>query len=105
MRGLILSLYGDKALHWASEHETDSVRLLLEYGADVNCRNIKEGDFSGYTPLIMNASQQDDCEEVTGILIDAGADVHATDTAGKTALDRATENGLKRIPDVLKEYQ
>ena len=93
---------GGKPLHWASEHEPATVKLLLERGADVNSRNIKEGsDFIGFTPLMMNASQKNDCAEVTEMLLAAGADVNATDPKGRTAMDIAKEKGLERIPKVL----
>ena len=53
-----VSWIGCKPLQWASEHEPDTVRLLLERGAGVNSRNIKKGsEFYEFTPLIMNSSQ------------------------------------------------
>jgi ankyrin repeat protein len=99
-----VGLYGGKPLHWASEHEADTVRMLLEYGADVNSRNTKEGEFCGFTPLMMNASQHNDASDVTEILISAGADLHARDASGKNALDHATEKELKAIPEVLRRH-
>ena len=94
---------GGKPLHWASEHEPVTVRILLDCGADVNARNVKEGsDFLGFTPLMMNASQKNDCSEATELLIAWGADTSAKDPAGRTALDIALEKGLKRIPEVLR---
>jgi hypothetical protein len=71
-----IGLYGGKPLHWAAEHEPITVRLLLGRGTDVNARNIKAGEFCGFTPLIMNAAQNDDSQEVTEILLSAGADIH-----------------------------
>jgi ankyrin repeat protein len=98
-----MNCYGGKPLHWASEHAPAAVELLLQRGADVNSRNVKaDSDFFGVTPLIMNATQRDDCSAVTELLVAAGAEVNATDAAGKTALAHATERGLTRIVDVLR---
>jgi len=97
--------YGGKPLHWASEHAPAAVEVLLRRGADVNSRNVKAGsDFFGMTPLIMNATQRDDCAEVTALLLAAGADVQAKDAAGKTALDHAQARGLTGIAAVLREH-
>jgi ankyrin repeat protein len=97
--------YGGKPLHWASEHSPATVELLLQRGANVNSRNIKAGsDLLGMTPLIMNATQRDDCSEVTELLIAAGADLNATDAAEKTALAHALQRGLTRITAVLRQH-
>lgn len=37
-----INCYGGKPLHWASEHEPDIVRLLLERGAKVNSVNVRQ---------------------------------------------------------------
>jgi len=100
-----INCYGGKPLHWASEHAPASVRVLLERGADVNSRNERStSDFFGVTPLIMNATQRNDCSEVTELLIVAGADLNAKDAKGKTALVHAEERGLRRILEVLKRH-
>lgn len=97
--------YGGKPLHWASEHAPATVELLLQRGADVNSRNVKaDSQFLGVTPLIMNATQRDDCSEVTEFLIAAGADLNATDAVGKSALAHALALGLSRIPTVLRRH-
>jgi len=94
---------GGKPLIWASEHAPKSVEVLLKHGANVNTRNIKAGSkFEGVTPLIMNATQKDDCSEVTELLLAAGADINAVDTKGMTALAHATALGLTKIPEVLR---
>ena len=100
-----LNCYGGKPLHWASEHAPKTVELLLRRGADVNSRNLKaDSDFFGMTPLIMNATQHNDCAEVTKLLLAAGADLAAVDSRGKSALDYATEYGLHRIETVLRNH-
>jgi len=94
---------GGKPLIWASEHAPKSVEVLLKHGANVNSRNIKPGSkFGGVTPLIMNATQKDDCSEVTELLLAAGADINAVDAKGMTALAHATALGLTKIPEVLR---
>lgn len=96
--------YGGKPLHWASEHAPAAVERLLQRGAQVDSRNVKaDSDFYGMTPLIMNATQRDDCAEATELLLDAGADRKAVDAQGKTALDYAQEYGLARITATLRK--
>lgn len=98
-----INCYGGKPLHWASEHAPECVNLLLRRGADLNSRNLKaDSEFHGATPLIMNATQRDDCAEVTELLVQAGADLHAVDARGRTALEHAVDNKNKRIELVLR---
>ena len=95
--------YGGKPLHWASEHSPGTVELLLKRGAEIDSRNIKEdSDFHGMTPLIMNATQRDDCAEVTTLLLEAGADINATDARGRTALEHAIQKGNLKIQSALQ---
>ncbi|MBT3265964.1 hypothetical protein HN371_02370 [Candidatus Poribacteria bacterium] len=97
-------LYGGKPLHWASEHEPETVRVLLDHGADPNSRNVLPGDFEGFTPLIMCASQQNDCAECAEALLHAGADPSAKDAKGRTALDVATEGGHGRVEAAIRAH-
>ena len=100
-----INCYGGKPLHWASEHAPASVRLLLDRGANVNSRNVKaDSDLFGMTPLIMNATQRNDCAEVTEMLLAAGADIAAVDAKRKTAMDHARQRGLVRILEVLQRH-
>jgi ankyrin repeat protein len=100
-----INCYGGKPLHWASEHAPGAVRVLLERGAEVNSRNRKaDSQFFGTTPLIMNATQPNDCAEATELLLAAGADISATDAQGKTAITHAQEHGLSRILEVLRRH-
>ncbi|HET6383683.1 MAG TPA: ankyrin repeat domain-containing protein [Armatimonadota bacterium] len=100
-----INCYGGKPLHWASEHAPGAVELLLSRGANVNSRNIKrDSDLFGMTPLIMNATQHNDCGEAAELLCAAGADVNATDGKGHTALDHALHRKLGQITAVLVKY-
>jgi ankyrin repeat protein len=94
---------GGKPLHWASEHAPGCVELLLRRDAKKDSRNVKtDSQCYGMTPLIMNATQKNDCAEVTGLLLGAGADPNARDAKGKTALDYATERGHRRVEQALR---
>ena len=94
---------GGRPLHWASEHAPECTKILLERGGQVNARNVKEDSHClSRTPLIHNACQNDDCAEVTKLLIQAGADLHAKDNHDKTALDWAKEKKNSRIAAVLE---
>lgn len=96
---------GGKPLHWASEHAPETTRILLERGAEVDSRNIrKESPCYGRTPLIHNASQSEDCSEITEMLLQAGADLSLKEATGKTALDIASEKKNRRIVAVLAEW-
>ena len=100
-----INCYGGKPLHWASEHAPAAVDLLLQHGADVNSRNMKQdSEFFGMTPLIMNATQRDDCSEATELLIAAGADVNAVDARGRTALAHARSQNRTKIISVLERH-
>lgn len=96
-----INCYGGKPLHWASEKQTHIVELLLERGAKVDSLNaLQDSTYFGITPLVMNTLMRDDCDSITRILIEAGADSSVT-FGGKTLLQIAEENGNAKILAVL----
>ncbi len=64
---------------------------LIEAGADVNAKAE-----NGWTPLMVAAFSGDRHPEVIPMLLRAGADPHARDVSGMTALDRAGGNAAFR---------
>jgi ankyrin repeat protein len=65
------------------------VRLLLEFGAEVDRR-----DGSGRTPLIAACREgEEGHDEVVRVLLDAGADVDASEETGRRALYYACAAG------------
>lgn len=74
----------------AASQQTESARLLLDHGADVNGR--QEG---GFTPLHSAAFHGD--KELAELLLERGADVTLTTDEGKTAGDVAAEKGHEEL--------
>ena len=70
----------------ASNGSVETVKLLIENGADVNAEN-----YSGKTPLMYAATslKGEDSVIITELLIENGADVNAVDNFGQSALDHA----------------
>jgi len=97
-----INCYGGKPLQWASECRAEVVKLLLERGAEVDSRNIhKQSSYYGITPLGMNVLMEDDCAEVTRLLLDAGADA-SFQFNGKSLIEIAEEKGNAKILEVLR---
>lgn len=96
-----IGLYGGKPLHWAAEHAPACVALLLERGADPVSRNLMPGEFEGFTPLHMTASQRNECIECAELLLAAGADPGLKDAAGRTPLDVAREHKHEKMAEFL----
>lgn len=92
-----IGLYGGKPLHWAAEHSPETLRLLLERGADPKARNLMKNEFEGYTPLHMTADQDEESVECAQLLLDAGADLLARDAKGRTPHDIAQEKGRSKM--------
>ena len=92
---------GSTPLHWASTSlhfkASSVVRLLLEYGADINVRNQK-----GQTPLHWASSGG--MLEVVRLLLEHGADMGARRDDGLTALQVAAENGYDCVVELLREH-
>ena len=82
--------------------DLNTVRLLLDHGADVNAF-----DTNGRTPLMYAAVSDRLSKEVVQLLIDHGADINAksrhtlSSDAGLTALDIAMSHGETPVVDVL----
>lgn len=77
-----------------------NVRLLLEHGASIEARV----GSSRYTPLMLAAMRDD--EDAVKMLLEAGADVNALDSAGSSPLMWAaysSENGSSHVVDLLLE--
>ena len=75
--------------------DVETVRLLVEAGADVNAA---EG-FGGNTPL--HEAVEEGNAEIVQILVDAGADIEAEGFMGRTPLSLAAEEGATEIMRIL----
>jgi ankyrin repeat protein len=82
----------------ASTGIVDPVRLLLSRGADPRTAGSR-----GWTPLMMAAASSRPNPAVVSLLVENGADVHATDDVGRTALDWALTQGDKPIVQLLRK--
>ena len=92
--------HGDNwtALMLAAQYgHTETVKLLLDRGADVNTKTNY-----GNTALIKAAFYG--LTEAATLLLDRGADIHATDNDGSSALMAATQNGHNKCLYELLEY-
>ena len=84
-----------QALHAAvAGRSVDSVRLLLDGGADPNVRQ-----HGGWTPLMGAAAHGDD--EIVDLLLAHGADAAAANDEGRTPAGLAAENGHRETAERL----
>ncbi len=84
-------------LHWAiGDGNVDSVRALIEAGADVNAKDVR-----GATALHQAAYGNN--VAVAAVLIEAGADVNAKNVRGATALHQAAYGNNAAVAAVLIE--
>jgi ankyrin repeat protein len=81
----------------AAGRNMDTIRLLIEHGADVNARQ-----HGGWTPL--HAAAQSGDVEMARLLIASGADVKARADNNQNAMDLALTKGHQAVVDLLDEY-
>jgi ankyrin repeat protein len=79
-----------------SEHK-DVVKILLDYGAEVDSRSP-----DGRTPLMLAASKGN--KEIVNMLLQAGADPSLTDQSGATAESTAAAKGFREIAELLRSH-
>ena len=104
-----LHLAVSMALDDKPEERAGIVRLLVEGGADVN----ELDNYSGFTPLssavcdaIDAACQSESATfnwSLVSVLLDLGADVHASDFDGKTPFDHASDWARQSLKTFLRE--
>ena len=86
----------------ATNGRADTVRALIERGADVNQIKV-----DGATPLIgavWNDSDDGDCADIVTALLENGSDVHQTNHFGNTPVCFASGSGKVATLKVLVEY-
>ena len=80
------------AIHFAAQSgRNDVIELLISHGVDVNQR----GGFLNATPLVSAVESRN--AETVALLLDHGADPHASMTDGRSSLEYARETGTEEI--------
>lgn len=100
--GIDASILDAALLDAASQANTEAVRYLLANGASASARGTDRAGKAGVTALMLAARLLD--VETAGVLIEAGADVRATDADGRDAawyLEQGKRDGVTQR-DVLK---
>ena len=73
-----------------NEKALQTTKMRLDRGAKVIAINLEKDSLCySRTPLIHNASQCEDCREITQMQLKAGADINIKEANGKMALDIA----------------
>ena len=86
-------------LHGAAfAEDVESVRMLLDAGADIHAR-----DWRDKTPLLAAADHGGFRDpEVLEVLVEAGADVNDRDDVGRSVLEHALASPADRVADVVR---
>lgn len=79
--------------------DPDAVPLLVRHGADLEAR-----DARGWTPLLMQAGEQQNGSDVVAALLACGADVNAIGNRGETALSMAQETEDETLAALLRDH-
>jgi ankyrin repeat protein len=86
---------GDTALTWSAWYgNLDAMRLLLDYGADINMPGVRGKTAMGW-------AAEAGRKEAVALLLERGADASIKDDEGKTPLDIAREKGHKDVADLI----
>ncbi|XP_065883118.1 26S proteasome non-ATPase regulatory subunit 10-like [Dysidea avara] len=88
---LLESNNGGRPLHYAADGgHSETVKLLMELGADINVE-----DEAGSTPL--HYAAQSGSEDVVKMIIEREADIHAVDNDKRTPLHSAAGSGNEAV--------
>lgn len=82
--------------------EFDSVKLLIEYGANINKLYVNE---DGYAEAAIHVAAYSASEDILQYLINHGANLELTDSKGKTPYEIAKAAGLQKNVQILKSYE
>lgn len=92
-----LALSKVTALHAAAPNSYETVKLLVDAGADVNAK-----DGRAMTPLMLAVATDRQDPRVITLLLDKGADANAQSSVGETARDWARKTAAQPGIDLLK---
>jgi ankyrin repeat protein len=95
----VVDKLGRNALYWAIHQDMPRIaKQLIAKGIDVNSQ-VSEGSLKGLTSLMAAVWHT---PELVPLLIDKGADIHAKNNNGETALDLARKGKNHEVVQILK---